>query len=348
MKLQAITTALLLISLTAGTGSAQLATFDAAQEGNALKQLGNDVKKLANDDTSIAQRITMLAKLDAEILRQEAIMQQVIYQAKYFDQNMKRTWVSAGNQVVANWTTPNYYGGTGGWTNTVNTGNAPVPAWQAAILNMQRGLYIALNPMGAARDMARAASVNTFDGAGPVALQTIGNSRTQQIQIDGAINRLQTAIVDDTPGMNSEVQQLNLLTAAQIIQLRQLQTLSTIDTSLLEQQAIANKMHRDEVADQLNFTDQFLRKAVALSRPPGAVPRNRSRTIGWPRTNAKGLSTDAQHPQHQSATRDRPNPGRNRCQPLLHFAPGARHRGCRGGERRASTQNRTGKQKVLG
>ena len=242
---------------------AQFLVFDAAQEGHVLQQIGADAKKLANQQMSLAQQVQMLAKLDMEILRQTAILEQAVYAAKYFDANAKRAWVSAGNVVVSNWTTPSYYGETALWGAAVNTGAAPRSAWQQVALAMQKGLYLALDPISAARNLSYAASVNTFDGAGPVALQTLGNARQQQIQIDGAINRLQTAAIDGTDGMNSQVQQLNLITAAQLIQLRQQQTNGTIGTSLLEQQTIANKLQRDQLADRLNFTNDFQQAAVA-------------------------------------------------------------------------------------
>ena len=240
----------------------QFAVFDAAQEQHALQQIGADAKKLANQQMSLAQQVQMLARLDAEILKQAAILEQIIFTARYFDSNAKRAWVSAGNMVVSNWTTPSYYGETALWGAAVNNGKAPQSAWQQAVLKMQKGLYIILDPMGYARNLSYTASVNAFDGAGPVALQTLGNARQQQVQIDGAISRLQTAAVDGTSAMNSQVQQLNLLTAAAIIQLRQQQTNGTLATSLLEQQLIANKFQRDQLADRMNFTNDFQKAAV--------------------------------------------------------------------------------------
>ena len=134
----------------AGPIPAQFLVFDAAQEGHVLQQIGADAKKLANQQMSLAQQVQMLAKLDMEILRQTAILEQAVYAAKYFDANAKRTWVSAGNMVVSNWTTPSYYGETALWGAAVNTGAAPQSAWQQAALAMQKGLYIALDPISAA------------------------------------------------------------------------------------------------------------------------------------------------------------------------------------------------------
>jgi hypothetical protein len=257
-----VTSVLFTLAL-AGTMNAQFAVFDAAQEQHALQQIGADTKKLANQQMSLAQQVQMLARLDAEILKQAALVEQGIYMARYFDANTKRVWIAAGNQVVSNWITPNFYGGTALWGAAVNTGAVPQSAWQQAVLKMQQGAYILMDPMGYARNLSYAASVNTFDGAGPVALQTIGNARQQQVQIDGAITRLQTAAMDGTDGLNSQVQQLNLLNAAAIIQLHQQQTTATLETSLLEQQTIANKIARDQLADRMNFTNDFQNSAVS-------------------------------------------------------------------------------------
>ena len=77
----------------AGPIPAQFLVFDAAQEGHVLQQIGADAKKLANQQMSLAQQVQMLAKLDMEILRQTAILEQAVYAAKYFDANAKRAWV---------------------------------------------------------------------------------------------------------------------------------------------------------------------------------------------------------------------------------------------------------------
>lgn len=111
------------------------------------------------------------------------------------------------------------------------------------------------------RDLASAASVETFDGAGPTAIQTLGNARQQQMQMNLAIGRLQASVSDGSDGMNSEVQQLNLLAAGAVQSLQMQQTTNNVVTSLLEQQTIANKIQRDTLADHLNFinqTDQYM------------------------------------------------------------------------------------------
>ena len=92
-----ITTLLLFgLALAGPLFRAQFAVFDAAQEQHALQQIGADAKKLANQQMSLAQQVQMLARLDAEILKQAAILEQSIFTARYFDANAKRAWVSAG------------------------------------------------------------------------------------------------------------------------------------------------------------------------------------------------------------------------------------------------------------
>ena len=76
-----------------------------------------------------------------------------------------------------------------------------------------------------------------------------------------AIENLASSVLDGSSGTNSEVEQLNLLSAGSVQSLQMLQTANDILTSLLEEQTVANKVQRDAVADHLNFlnlADQYL------------------------------------------------------------------------------------------
>lgn len=73
--------------------------------------------------------------------------------------------------------------------------------------------------------------MDTFDGAGPTAVQTLGNARTQQTQMSEAIAQLQASALDGSAGTNSEVEQLNLLTAGSVQSLQMQQTTNNVITS---------------------------------------------------------------------------------------------------------------------
>jgi hypothetical protein len=217
---------------------------DPIREGHSWQQLLNDIQKLQ--------------KLDHQIQTLDAEFNQIQASARYF--SAKSAWRGSGNQIVRNWA-PNSYGATPLWNTAVLFGPGAPQAWQNVVVSMQRNRYMIGMAPGTNREYAYAATVDTFDGAGPTAVQTLGNARTQQTQMAAAIAQLQASALDGSDGTNSEVQQLNLLTAGSVQGLQMQQTTNDVMTSLLEQQTIANKIQRDSLADHLNFEyqiDQYL------------------------------------------------------------------------------------------
>jgi hypothetical protein len=219
---------------------------DPTQEAHSMRQLLNDIQKLQ--------------KLDAQIQTATAQYNQIVISAKYF--SLKNQWAGFGNQIVRNWA-PNSYGATPLWNAAVLFGpNAP-QAWQNVTVSMRHNPYMNGMVPGTDRQYAYAASVDTFDGAGPTALQTLGNARAQQTQMARSIANLQTAALDGSAATNSEVEQLNLLTSGTVQGLQMQQTTNNVMTSLLEQQTIANKIQRDALADHLNYETQMEQYMVA-------------------------------------------------------------------------------------
>lgn len=212
---------------------------DPVQESHSWQQLLNDIQKLQ--------------KLDHQIQTLDAEFNQVQASARFF--SVKNSWKGFANQIVRNWA-PNSYGATPLWNTAVLFGPGAPQAWQNVIVAMQRNPYMVGMTPGLNREYAYAATVDTFDGAGPTAVQTLGNARTQQTQMNTAIAQLQTSVMDGSAGTNSEVEQLNLLTAGSVQGLQMQQTTNNVVTSLLEQQTIANKIQRDALADHLNFLNQ--------------------------------------------------------------------------------------------
>ena len=214
-----------------------------------MKQLLNDIQKLQ--------------KLDHEIQLAYAMSMQLHSNAQFFSNKMG--WRGLGNQIVRNWA-PNAYGVTPAWNSAVLFGIGAPGAWQTGTLPMQTNPYLAQIAAAVmqggrgyspyARQVQYAGTVEVFDGAGPTALQTLGNARMQQTQMAASISNLQTAATDTSAGTNSEVEQLNLLTAGTVQGLEMQQTSNNVLTSLLEQQTIANKIQRDTMADHLDFENQ--------------------------------------------------------------------------------------------
>jgi len=239
----------LLCLVTDGPSSAQFGfsiVSDPTQEAHSLRQLLNDIQKLQ--------------KLDAQIQTATAQYNQIVMSARHF--SLKSQWAGFGNQIVRNWA-PNSYGATPLWNTAVLFGpNAP-QAWQNVTVSMRRNPYMSGIVPGTSRQYAYATTVDTFDGAGPAALETPGNARSQQTQMAQSIANLQAAAMDGSAGTNSEVEQLNLLTSGTVQGLQMQQTTNNVMTSLLEQQTIANKIQRDMLADHLNYETQMEQYMVA-------------------------------------------------------------------------------------
>jgi hypothetical protein len=231
---------------------------DPVQEAHSWQQLLNDIEKLQ--------------RLDATIMKLDAQYNQMQTNARYF--TSKGAWQGVGNQIVNNWTTPNSFGETATWNPAVLFGTGAPAAWQNATLALQRNPYLAGSPVGSSRDLSYLAAVETFDGAGPTALQTLGNARMHQTQMAGSIARLQAATMDGSGGMNSEVQQLNLLTAGTVQHLQMQQTTNNVVTSLLEQQTLSNKLQRDALVDHLNFMNQVDRYRVSQGTAWGGAAQS--------------------------------------------------------------------------
>jgi len=185
--------------------------------------------------------------------------------ARFF--GSKVGWAGIGNQIVRNWS-PNPYGATTAWNPMVMLGlGSPTSAWGGVTVNVQPNPVLAqiagaimaggsgYNPYG--RMYANAAAVNVFDGAGPTAIQTLGNARQQQTQMNAAIAQLQSSVLDGSLGTNSQVQQLNLIAGGTVQQLQMQQTMNNLLVSLLEQQTAANMITRNQLADQINTSTRI-------------------------------------------------------------------------------------------
>ena len=223
---------------------------DPIQESHSWQQVLNDIQKLQ--------------KLDHQIQLAFSVYNQMQMNARFFSN--KSAWQGLMNQIVRNWS-PNSYGATAMWNPMVMFGTgSPTGAWGNVTVTLHTNPYLAAIASSIlaggrgyspySRDLAYAATVETFDGAGPTAIQTLGNARQHQMQMNLAIGRLQASVSDGSAGMNSEGQQLNLLAAGAVQGLQMQQTTNNVVTSLLEQQTIANKIQRDSLVDHLNFVTQ--------------------------------------------------------------------------------------------
>jgi hypothetical protein len=103
-----------------------------------------------------------------------------------------------------------------------------------------------------ARVKSQYASVELADGANTTALTTIGSIRGNAQTLQTQINNLEQDSLSGDSALNSEVQVLNKINAANVLTLRSIQDSNKLLASLLEQQTIVAKQQREAATNAIN------------------------------------------------------------------------------------------------
>jgi hypothetical protein len=103
-----------------------------------------------------------------------------------------------------------------------------------------------------ARVKSQYASVELADGANTTALVTIGSIRGNAQTLETQINNLEQDSLSGDSGLNSEVQVLNKINAANVLTLRSIQDSNKLLASLLEQQTVVAKQQREMTTNAIN------------------------------------------------------------------------------------------------
>jgi hypothetical protein len=149
------------------------------------------------------------------------------------------------------------YSNTIGWVNGVNSGLFPAVTSGYQQATTRLGIYDpnTLSDMTAdelARVKSQYASVELADGANTAALATIGSIRGNAQTLESRINNLEQDSLSGDSSLNSEVQVLNKINAANVLTLRSIQDSNKLLASLLEQQTITAKQQREMTANAIN------------------------------------------------------------------------------------------------
>jgi hypothetical protein len=96
------------------------------------------------------------------------------------------------------------------------------------------------------------ASVELADGVNTNALLTIGSIRGNAQTLETQINNLEQDSLSGASGLNSEVQVLNKINAANVLTLRSIQDSNKLLASLLEQQTVVAKQQREMTTNAIN------------------------------------------------------------------------------------------------
>lgn len=167
-----------------------------------------------------------------------------------FKQQWQTTLTALKNVNVAN-----LFGETAGINIALNSNSpsASITGWKAATVSVNSGTstYLAGQALGNDR-MAQLAMVEMSDSISPDCFTAVGQYRAARGQNASANSSLAGQQADGGDSTNTEVEQLNLLNAAEAQKMSEMQAQGTIQTCLASQMTVANMQQRNAAAADLN------------------------------------------------------------------------------------------------
>jgi hypothetical protein len=162
----------------------------------------------------------------------------------------------------------NQFGETNGMTAALNTNNLPTAttAWN----NANVAVDSAATPMlqgqtpGTSDRLSQLSMIEMSDAAAPDCINAVGSYRAARTASATATASLQQEQLDTTTATNSEVEQLNLLNAAEAQKMNEMQAQGALHACLAEQTAIQNMQQRNANAIDLN-TAAFMQQQQATN-----------------------------------------------------------------------------------
>ena len=166
----------------------------------------------------------------------------------------KQQWQTA-LQKLENLNVANMFGESVGIQVSLNS-NSPstsITAWKTATTPVGTNVktYLAGQSIGSPQ-MSQLAMVEMSDAVSPDCMTAVGAYRTGRTQSSSANASLSASQLDVTDGTNSEVQQLNLLNAAEAQKLTEMQNQGALQSCLASQMAVSNMERRNAAATDLN------------------------------------------------------------------------------------------------
>lgn len=168
--------------------------------------------------------------------------------------SLKQQWQTELH-VLENVNVANMFGETAGIKIALNTNNpgASLTGWQTATvpMNSNASSYLAGQSLGSSR-ISQLAMIETSDAVSPDCLTAVGQYRSTRGTNATANNSLLIDQFDNTDATNSEVQQLNLLNAAEAQKMAEMQSQGSLQVCLAGQMTVANMERRNAAAEDLN------------------------------------------------------------------------------------------------
>ena len=149
----------------------------------------------------------------------------------------------------------NMFGETAGMNIALNTNSpsASSTAWKAATVTMNGSAptYLASQSLGSPRT-SQLALIETSDSVSPDCLTAVGQYRASRSENTTANNSLLSQQFDSADSTNSEVEQLNLLNAAEAQRLSEMQSQGSLQACLASQMTVANMERRNAAVEDMN------------------------------------------------------------------------------------------------
>lgn len=217
--------------------------FSTATPGFALFGVGD----IVFDPTSYASLVSQLTTLES---------QYTSFKNNVRNFSLKTQWQVALNSMK-NVQVRNTYGETNGMTTALdqNSTTAATTAWtnSGEALSGNTNTYLAGQSAGNSSRLTQLAIVETSDTVSPDCLNAVGSYRAARAASATATANLQTSQLDGTSATNSEVQQLNLVNAAQAQQLNEQQAQGALHACIAQQMTVQNMQQRNAMAHDLNL-----------------------------------------------------------------------------------------------
>jgi hypothetical protein len=201
--------------------------------------------------TKVTEEVAQLGQIYANGVQ---TYKQALAMAQRVNQFTRLNWLTVGITAV-NDATANQFGEAANWAALVN-GNAALASsvWKNATLpmNANSSSFLSGETLGSSANLANLASVEASDGSSTKCLAEIAEYRSAAQTNTLAIAQLQSADDDDSDSTNSEIEQLNLVNAAQAAGLHEQQSQGAVHACLVEQQVLANTWQRNAAAEAMN------------------------------------------------------------------------------------------------
>ena len=179
--------------------------------------------------------------------------------------SFKQQWQTALSEMK-NANVHNLFGETNGMTVALNTNStaASSTAWTAATVpvNGTTATYLAGQTPGSTQ-LSELAMIEASDSVSPDCLTAVGQYRAARTQNAAANDSLASEQLDGSTATNSEVEQFNLLNAAEVQKMSEMQSQGVLQACLASEMAVANMQERNTAAMDLNTAAYIAQQRAA-------------------------------------------------------------------------------------